>query len=216
MMNSSLTETLISSIKNHDVNAIAQCVITTLRSDDLSINVQLSSHTMTEPDSDTLPDTLSILIESNKLVSKDQILQNLEPIATALQLSPIRLLKLYGKRCSQKVPAWDCQREIPNFSSKDPQHTQPLMKWLEIVSSSVIIISLIFLSLETLPNINSFWRTIFSVFEIVTLLFFSIEYIFNTLSTCVGNENNSNSTLTFIFQSFYAVPQLFIRGQFSV
>ncbi len=55
-----------------------------------------------------------------------------------------------------------------------------LGKW-EFFIQVLIVLSLIEFAFETLPNLESYWYTFFEVFETVTVLIFTVEYLIRVL-----------------------------------
>lgn len=75
----------------------------------------------------------------------------------------------------------------------------PQGKWFDLIIQFLIILSLISFSLETLPNLNPGFRTFLRIFEIVTVVVFTLEYL---LRIFVAKQK-----LKFIF-SFYGIIDL--------
>lgn len=69
-------------------------------------------------------------------------------------------------------------------------------RWFDLIIQSIIILSLISFSIETLPNLNDGFRNILKKFEIVSVAIFTIEYL---LRLYVADKK-----LKFIF-SFYGI-----------
>lgn len=72
-------------------------------------------------------------------------------------------------------------------------------RWFDLIIQSLIVLSLISFSLETLPNLDPDFRAFLRIFEIVTVIIFTLEYL---LRVFVAKRK-----LKFIF-SFYGIIDL--------
>ena len=72
-------------------------------------------------------------------------------------------------------------------------------RWFDLIIQALIVLSLISFSVETLPNLDPGFRTFLRIFEIVTVVIFTLEYLLRVFVA----KRKSN----FIF-SFYGIVDL--------